>query len=133
MTFREKSAWITLIAIVLVFGGYWTILLTQRLPTTQAVELLAGLIVVKVVIIIIAHIAIAIWASPEPRDERDRLIELRSPRNAYYVLISGLVLMMGVALVGAPMLVVVNGLLAALVLAEVVRFASLIVSYRRGG
>ena len=84
-----------------------------------------------------------IWCKGKPQtDERDRLIAARATRNAYYVLVTGLFMLIGhlriQSLIGrGPWLALdtattVTLLVFALVVAEVAQFASRIFYYRRG-
>lgn len=130
MTFREKSAALTLASLILFAGLYGWRVLRGPMDAHQAVRLLVSLILIQCVVLIIAHILAAIRRRPEALDERDRLVELRGPRNAYFVLVCGVVGVMALALVGAPAVSLVHALMAALVTAEVVRFASQLVYYR---
>ena len=93
MSFREKSAWISLVLIVLVFGPYFW--LVGR-SFTGVGHVHAGtqfaLITLFVVLEIVVHIAIAIQSPRDaraPKDERETLIDLMATRTAFYVLFVG--------------------------------------------
>ena len=74
--------------------------------------------------------------SPEeanaPRDEREKLIELKATRIAYSGLATGIVLACFLAAFDPPAIIATNALLFVLVMAEVLRSACQIIQYRRG-
>ena len=131
MSFREKSAWINLAAIVLVYGfyayGIW------GAPPTRlgAIAVLIGSTIGMIVISIAGHIAIAIGQRPEVVDERDMLVGLRSARNGFHALAAGVwtLIFLAIALPGPPILLAYAAL-SVFVLAEVVRLISALVYYR---
>ncbi|MBI1361039.1 MAG: hypothetical protein GC155_12250 [Alphaproteobacteria bacterium] len=100
MSFRETSAWITLISITLCFGVYYGALLTGlvSIRTWGPLHLGIGCIVALVALQAGLNLAVAIRNPKEartPRDERERLIDARSHTIGYYVMMVG----MAVALV----------------------------------
>jgi len=117
MSYREKSIWGQLIATLIVYGNYFA----------RSGGNLIGMIVVLVMIQIVAQIAIAILAKPEPKDERDRLIDARAYRVGYLLLVTGAVLCMNIVV--SP---TVNGLLMALVVSEVGKSVTQLYYYRWG-
>jgi hypothetical protein len=132
MSFREKSAVITILALLLTYGAYAVRVKSGPMSTPEAVGFLSVVILAQVVIMIVAHIAVAVMRRPEARDERDQVADLRGARNGYFALATGLVAAMWLALMGAPPLTLVNAMLGALVAAEVVRYGSQLVYYRTG-
>jgi len=88
-----------------------------------------------VIVQIVLTIAVAIFAPREaqaPRDERDRLIELRATQVAYALLTFCIVAACFLASFVPPILFNTNTLLFVLVVAEFLRSASQIFQYRRG-
>ncbi len=83
MSFREKSAWISLISILLVSGFFfmhvpWTLTPSSSLALVHALLLC---VIALVVIEVVAHIVVAIRAPEDahaPKDERERLIALKA-------------------------------------------------------
>lgn len=67
-----------------------------------------------------------------PRDERDKLIELRAMRVAYAALATSIALACFFGAFDPPILFSTNALLFILVAAEILRSACQIVQYRRG-
>jgi len=140
LSFREKSILGSLIATVCVSIGYFTLavpLLLQENPSyLDFVGPVIGAVVLLIVVQIVYAILIAISSREEPRDERDRLIDLRAARLGYVTLSYGVAaLIVGLAvapLVGrwASPLVVLHALMLLSTVAEVVKFAAQFVYYR---
>jgi hypothetical protein len=116
LSYQEKSICGSLIATLVVYGRYF--LFGGGLIET---------IVLLVVIQILCQIAIAVLARPEPRDERDRLIEMKGYRVGYLLLVTGIIACMTVGL--RP---TVDALLLALVVAETGSSITQLYYYRRG-
>lgn len=135
MSFREKSAAITLLAMLSAFGLYGWRLLAGHVGPAEEFGLLIAAIAAQVLLIAVGHVllAIAVRRGPEPLDERDRLVALKARRNAYWVALVGLFAMMAVVLFGTSAVQVINGLLAVVVAAEVVRYGSQLAYWRWGG
>jgi len=148
MSFREKSAWISLGITLFVFVPYFARLLgplsRHEFPTATILPLFLGAVVLETVLIIAAAIVIAILSREEPADERDRAIDATANRYAYYALSTTSV----VALIGLVALSAIPNEIPAprteaiaflsqvvfscLILAEVVRNTTQIVGYRKG-
>ena len=154
MAFREKSAWISIFVTCLIWGAYFGDVLPNLMSARPHVEgMLSNFlysVVLAVILQIVLMIVIAIISPKDadaPADERERIIEFRSTTIAYNVLTVLLV----VAVLGAPALALyhafkagispnlanaaipmANGVLLALVLAEISKYASQLVQYRRG-
>lgn len=118
ITYQEKSIWGSLIATLIVYGRYFT---------SGSPGGLVGTIVALVIIQIIAQTVIAVASKPEPKDERDRLIDARAYRAGYLLLVIGIILCMNIAV--SP---TVNALLMALVVSEVGKSITQLYYYRRG-
>lgn len=153
LSFKEKSAWISFVSTLLIFGYYFYQLLHLReLPEVQALqvanELLFKTIVMSIIVETVFHSMLAATnrrAAEMGGDERDELFELKANNYGYWVL--------GVGVVGAivHLQMQVNMpdfepithslalpsptahiLLFVFILSELVRFGSRIVIYRRG-
>jgi ABC-type xylose transport system permease subunit len=139
MSFREKSAWITLATIVLVSGLFilhlprpWSLT-----PTSSGFifHVLLLSVTAFVVIEIIAHVIVAIRSPADaraPRDERERLIALKATSLAAYVYAFLSLGSVSLIHVGANQIGVAYCVLLSFVIAEVVNYAARIVYYRRG-
>ena len=138
MSFREKSAWITFV-LLLAFGIYFGEVAAHMLDPTRPHAnylLLFVLLVVAIVILeIITHAVIAFRSPREaqtPIDERERLIELRSTRPAFFVLLVGAFLSVGTIHLGTSTWLLAHCVLFAIWLAELTRYGSQLYHYRRG-
>jgi hypothetical protein len=138
MSFREKSAWINfvlLLAFGIYFGEVAAHLLDPARPHANYLQLFVLLVVAIVVLEIITHAVIAFRSPREaqtPIDERERLIELRSTRPAFYVLLVGAFLSVGTIHMGANTWLLAHCVLVAIWLAELTRYGSQLYHYRRG-
>lgn len=137
MSFREKSTWITFV-LLLGFGIYFGDVALHMLDPTRAhanyLQLFVLLVVAIVVLEIITHVVIAIRSPREaqtPIDERERLIELRSMRPAFFVLLVGAFLSVGTIHLGASTWVLTHCVLFAIWMAELTRYGSRLYHYRR--
>jgi hypothetical protein len=136
MTFREKSAWISLISMASIYGVYFSsVVHTGPKAGGSRFGGLLGTIIALVVVQIVLTVAVAIFAPAEakaPRDERDQLIELRAMRVAYAALGTGVAFACFFGAFSPPIIFDTNALLFILVTAEIMRSTSKIVQYRCG-
>ncbi len=96
---------------------------------------LLGTIIALVVMQVVLTVVVAIFTPREakaPRDERDKLIELRAMRVAYAGLATGIALACFFGAFDPPLVFNTNALLFILVTAEIMRSGCQIVQYRRG-
>jgi hypothetical protein len=136
MSFREKSAWISLVLILLVFGPYfWMVGRTL----TGADHVHAGtqfaLIGLFFVLEIVLHVAIAVQSPRDaraPKDEREDVIDLKATRTAFYVLLVGALLSIFTMHFRTTVWIMSQCVLFSVVVAELVKFASQIAYFRRG-
>lgn len=133
--FAEKSAMIVMLGLLVVsavyFGNVWGSSMEEAIPAVF------GAVALLVVLMIAGHIVIALFHAPsdeldEPEDERDRAISLRGMRNAYYVLVAAFWSVPIVIVAPLPVLTALNLWFAALVLAELVYYGSVVALYRYG-
>jgi hypothetical protein len=139
MSFREKSAWITLVTYLGAYGYYfWTIASAAAAGHSESFpsgRLFVNVIGLLVVIEVVLQVTVALWKPTEaqaPRDEREKLIDLKSTRWAFYVLMAGAATGAGAVALGVPAFYTANGIFLAVVLAEVVRFAGQVLYFRIG-
>jgi hypothetical protein len=151
VSFREKSAWICLIITLVVFGPYFLNVFAPlvrgelHLDLERVLGLFVGMVVLQVVLSIVFHVALALHERNETTDERDRLIEAKSIKIAYYVLVTGCMLAgFGMFVLGAlsavpalasslqAYLLMSQVLLLCIVLAETAQYVTQVVSYRLG-
>jgi len=134
LSFPEKSLWLQLVGLVVVFGVYFaTVLPAMTADVTPSQIALFVLVVIALAALQAAgHIAIAIADRRTDTDERDRVIALKGTRNAAYVLATGVFFSLCAALVIDGNSAFMHILLGSWVLAELVGIASQLVMYRRG-
>jgi hypothetical protein len=140
MSFREKRAWVTILALLVVFLPYYVFMVSvYHQPDTNFGYLmdLAGIAIAAFIVLQCVLLLVARKLSPEdagiPIDERDQLFAYRASRIAYVTLI---VLVVAVTL---PMIHIHGGnwgfgmlYLGAIIVAEILRASLLIKQYRRG-
>src|SRR5215469_8781609 len=139
MSFREKSAWISFVVILVAFGFYFAAYLSHLRhpgnPYPNFFGLFLFLVVAVVVVEVVLHILVAIRSPSDanaPRDERDQLINLKAARIAFYVLMTLAFLSIGAMHHhGVTALFMGNLIFFAIWIAELTRVGSQIVLYRR--
>jgi hypothetical protein len=139
MSFREKSAWVTLIALVLVSLMYWLHVPDLFEPHRHGWVLLAlGLSFGTFVLIeLIAWLVFYLRNPGEartPRDEREQIIALKATRIASWVFTAGTFVAMFLVLhlTGAGSVALAMSVVFAFVIAQAVRQAAIIIYHRRG-
>ena len=148
MSLREKSAWASLIATVMVFVPYFRYILglfaSGELQPVRVLAAFVGATVYLTLLSIAIGLVVELLSRREPRDERDVAIDAKSYRVAYAVLSAGgmfaVVMIVFLGVVPAPKLrneilapqFLSQALLFCFVLAEAVRAITQIVCYRRG-
>ena len=136
MSFREKTAWISLVSTGAIYGYYFTKIGGDigRTGTFGFVPFLVGTVVVLVIVQVVLAIALAI-SSPKdakaPRDEREQLIAVKARAIGFHVISAGTFVVCLLAAVRPSPFAVINALLFVLVVAELVCAASQVVQFRR--
>ena len=138
LSFREQSAWISLLAYAGLYGYYFVTLfgaiVAGRAGTFAYSELLVRVMFLLVVVEVLLQVAISLRSPKEataPADERERLIALKATGVAFHVVMIGAATICAAIALGAPAFYTTNGLFLAIVLAEVARNTSQVVSFRR--
>jgi hypothetical protein len=139
MSFREKSAWISLVCLV-IFTSIWLahfvrINFFRGLGHHEAAWFF-GTVAAVTALEIGLHVAIALQSPHEaktPKDERERLIDLRASRVAFYVLLVGAFLSLGLGLhlPAANRFTMGQLLMGSILAALLARFGKQLVLYRR--
>jgi len=137
MSFREKSAWVTLTTILLVSGFYFTHVPRpfDPNPGEWSLFVIGVAIAAFVVIEVVAHVVLYLRYPKDartPKDERERLIDLRATRLAAYVYVVGTFLAILTPHHGASGFAVGVFVLISFMIAEIVNYAARIIYYRRG-
>jgi hypothetical protein len=136
MSFREKSAWIALLAYGGVFGVYFFFLWRAWDPAHGqglSIGMLVAAMIAFVIIVTVLTIIAALMnpqAANAPLDEREKLIDLKAERAASYTLSTGVLLSMAGLLMGFNGFLIANVLLAGLVAAELVKAGWQIIAFR---
>jgi hypothetical protein len=137
MSFREKSAWITLVTVLVCFGAYFGAIAT-RLVSARGFDTLHLLLacVVGLVLLQVALTVIAAVTTPKdgraPRDERETLIQLRSQSLGYSVLVLLVLALFIPGHMGHTVIDMMNFALLDVVLAVLTVAVAQIVMFRRG-
>jgi|SRR6202041_3243485 len=138
MPYREKTAWLSLLAMAITFGPYFTMTATHLLPSEpmpnlRQLALFAATAIVEMVILGVGHLYLRRRSTEEarmPLDERDQTIMRRSVSSAYYVLIAGMILVGCVMPFNSNGWSIINAALFMIVAAEVVHYGVVVFSYR---
>lgn len=138
MSFREKSAWITFLSLLVAFTPFFFFsyqALSGQLAHGQARTLAFVLIAAFVALEVVLHAVAAALAPKDartPRDERERLIATRAAHVAYTVLLVGALAAAALIHVTLNAWVLQQAVLFVIVVAELVKFGTQIVLFRRG-
>lgn len=138
MSFQEKSAWVMLTLVVLVYGWYFATVLGE-VPSAAVAEIpyrgaMLATVLVLVALAAVTHVIIAM-ASPadaDKSDERDLSINRYGEYVGGYVLGAGALVALGLAMFEVEHFWIANAILAGLVLSEIVSGATKVFLYRRG-
>ena len=133
MLYRQKSAAVTLAAILLIYGAYGAIALygSPRSEWSMAWTLI-GVTILFINAVGIGHIAIAIQhRRVDVVDERDHAIGREASARAYHVLSFGAFCILVLGLLGKPPILIANAALFFSCAAEVVRLGSQLRLYAR--
>jgi hypothetical protein len=134
--FRAKSAGVSLFAI-LIIGTYYianllSLLSSDNPVTGDSLNLILTTIVLIIIVEIVLQTVLFIGAGRiEARSERDKIAAAYSSSNAYVVLTMGAFVTVAVMFADFTPLKMGNVLVVAFLMAEIVKFASRIVYYRR--
>ena len=139
MSFREKTAWLTVCAILIVSLMFWFHAPPRFEPHTHRWAMLAFLVSLGAYVLIelVGYVVLRLRYPADartPRDERERLIDLKSLRVAYYTFVAGTFggMFFMLHLVGAGPGHIGLVVLAAFVLSQVAKHAARIINFRRG-
>jgi hypothetical protein len=137
MSFREKSAWITLLTVLVCFGAYFGSIVTGRVSGRgfDTLHLLlacvAGLVVLQVGLNLVA-----VLTTPKDgrarKDERETLIQWRSHTLGYYVLMVLVLALFVPVHMGHTAIDMANFALLDVVIATLAVALAQIVMFRRG-
>ena len=141
MSFREKSAWIMLIMIVLMTAlwtahmAWWRPSMLAPDPNPFVFHTLILTTVGFVVIVVVAHIVIAVLAPRDANaraDERERLIGLKATRIGAYVYAGLSLSSIFIIHLGANEGGILYCVFLSFIVSQIVNYAARIAYYRRG-
>ena len=137
MSFRYKSAMLTLASLVVVYGWYFGSVIAMGRHGLDGGNVggLIATVVILVIVLVAGHVLVAILsADREGRlDERERTFDLRATNVGYYALVTGL---FGVLPFLGPLRSIdalANSILLLVVAAECARQAVFLIQYHRVG
>ena len=136
MSYREKIAWLSLIAMAVAYGPYFTLAARrpvpwEPLPHLHPLGLFALASIARMLILGAGYLYLSLPRQERPpMDERDRAIEHRSISAAYYVLIVGMILVGCFMPFGSTGWAIANAAIFWIVAAEVVHYGVVVASYR---
>ena len=138
MNFREKSAWLNVLAMLAAYSLYFGLILAGHPAGREVFPMLwlfGSIALAHAAIVIVGTIILSAQAPKSERvraDERDRAIRRRGATIAYYVLRAGRMVVAGCLPFVEQGVPLANTGLFAIVLAELVNSAVVLISYRRG-
>jgi hypothetical protein len=139
MSFREKTAWVTLCAILLVSVLYFMHVpqLYQPHPGMRVLHTLGICLAAFILIELIAYLVLRLRFPRDartPKDEREQLIELKALRIAAYVYFAGsfIAIFATIHLAYGSSGAVGVSVVMAFVIAEIVNYTARIIYYRLG-
>ena len=135
MSFREKTAWISFVSMLAIYGYYfWSVLHSGPPSAGDQLGGLFGVVIALILVQVVLTVAAAVITPDEakaPRDERERLIELRATRIAYSGLATSVAMACFFSAFDPPLIFNANALLFLLATAEMLRSGCQIIQYRR--
>lgn len=140
MSFREKTAWISMLSMLLVYGWYFIGQLPTFLARTTVVpEITSRLGVTIFALVFLQIIPIIVFSAGSPKeaqarpDERELMFEFKGFRSGFVVLVLGALLCcVGGLWLDISRPILAQAILFAVVLAEVSKLGTQIFHYRIG-
>lgn len=138
MSFQEKSTWVMGATMLVAYGWYFSVVISQLDSTVfrrsgyQSVMLVA--VGILVALAVMSHILIAFMnpKGADSTDERDREINRFGEYIGGYVLGAGALFALALAMIAVEQFWIANAILLALVVSELVSAGTRVVLYRRG-
>lgn len=138
MSFREKSAWIMLISVVVCCGVYYGAVFSGLIERHSMAMLHLGLVCILALILLQGGLTVlAALTTPKdgmgPRDEREKMIQARSHTIGYYTLmVATALLFIPTHTRGVTMVDIVNFAFLGIVVSAIVVAIAQIIMFRRG-
>jgi hypothetical protein len=136
MSFRQKTAFVSAVALLLVYGWYFAQTLQLRAAGAATLggqfRMLTVAVIGVVAIQILGTVLIVLFSGDrqQPMDERERAIAAGALRTAYFTLLVGALAAVLLAMVDPNVLDVANLAMLAVVLAEIVRYGAYVLLHR---
>ena len=132
MSFRYKSALLTLVSLAVIYT-YYFVRIAGGMPGTASLRLLVGVIVAIAVTQVAGTVVIALTSTDRwgPMDERERGLDRRATAIGYYLLIAGTLAAAALVHLGAGSGRMANAILLAIVVAECARQAVFMLLHHR--
>jgi hypothetical protein len=140
MSFREKSAWISFVCLLLLTVAYFAGMHHHPhdaeghdliSPLHMAIAIFGGFALLQVVLHLIV-VAQAPKDARTPKDERERLIELRAARVGFYALVVCELSAMALFHVHGRAIALMNTVMLGILIAWLLKLGTEVVLYRRG-
>lgn len=138
MSFREKSAWITLVSVIGCFGIYYGAVFGGLIDRHSMTMLHLGLgCILAMIVLQVGLTILAALTTPKagmgPRDEREKMIQARSHTIGYYTLmVATALLFIPTHTRGVTMIDIVNFAFLGIVVSAIVVAIAQIIMFRRG-
>jgi len=135
MSFREKSAWISFVCLLLLTLTFFIAQQHHPHDAQHHLYLALGVFGGFVVLQVVLHVIVALQSPKDartPKDERERFIELRAARIGFYTLVVGELVAMALFHAHGRPGILMSSVLLAIFFAWLVKLATEIVLYRRG-
>jgi len=140
MSFREKSAWISFICLLLLTAAYFAGMYhhphdAEGHDLINPLHLALAIFVAFAVLQIVLHLILVAQAPKDartPKDERERLIELRASRVGFYAFVVCDLVAMGLFHVHGHAGTLMNSVMLAILIAWLIKLGTEVTLYRRG-
>jgi hypothetical protein len=134
--FNEKSAWIQLVTLTVVLGGYFAIASQMHAAGVHDIRayvpVFAVSVVVLVSILVVSYIVAALTNREHDHDERDKLIAWRAEFLTSWIVAVGVLAAISAMVLGIDTVLIAHGLLLSLLISELLANGLKIFFYRRG-
>jgi archaellum biogenesis protein FlaJ (TadC family) len=137
MSFREKSTWISfllLLSISILYGLHFTMVEVGHFSPGSTFHVFLALVIAFIVGEIALHAFLAMQSPRDartPKDERERLIDLKATRVAFFALMAGAILVIVLSHLPVNRWEIINAVLLSVVVAELTMLGARIIYYRR--
>jgi hypothetical protein len=140
MSYREKSAWISFACLLLLTVAYFAVMHhhphdAEGRDLINPLHLVLGVFGAFLLLQVVLHLIVVAQAPKDartPKDERERLIELRAARVGFYALVVGEFAAMALFHAHGRTGILMNTVLLAILIAWLMKLGTEVTLYRRG-